>query len=201
MDAWLTGLATGLALIVAIGAQNAYVMRQGIRNEHIVPIVAVCALSDVLLIALGTLGIGAVVQRAGWVLEVLRWGGVAYLLWFAFNSFRSALHAGRLDAADAPDAGRLSLGSAVGTALSLTYLNPHVYLDTVVMLGNLANQHGDLRWHFATGAMAASVLWFTGLGLGARALARPLNRPGTWRVLDVCVGVVMVLVALRLAIG
>lgn len=201
VEAMITGLTTGLALIVAIGAQNAFVLRQGIRREHVLLVVLICALSDALLICVGTAGIGGIVERAPWVLQVLRWGGVVYLLWFAWGSFRSALHPDGLHTSDAPGDGCPSARAVALTTLSLTYLNPHVYLDTVVMLGNVANQHGDQRWLVALGAMLGSVLWFTALGFGARALARPLDRPGTWRVVDVLVGLVMVAIALRLALG
>ena len=199
MAAYVTGLSTGLALIVAIGAQNAYVLRQGIRREHVGLIVAICAVSDVLLIAVGTLGIGALVTRAPALLEVLRWGGVAYLVWFAATAFRSAAGGGSLAAAAGAE--RVSARRAGLLAASLTYLNPHVYLDTVVMVGNLANQQGALRWAFAGGAGTASIGWFTGLGYGARALAPVLDRPATWRVVDVGVGLVMLAVAARLALG
>ncbi|MCA0438020.1 MAG: LysE/ArgO family amino acid transporter [Actinobacteria bacterium] len=199
MAAYVTGLSTGLALIVAIGAQNAYVLRQGIRREHVGLIVAICAVSDVLLIAVGTLGIGALVTRAPALLEVLRWGGVAYLVWFAATALRSAAGGGSLAAAAGSE--RVSARRAGLLAASLTYLNPHVYLDTVVMVGNLANQQGALRWAFAGGAGTASIGWFTGLGYGARALAPVLDRPATWRVVDVGVGLVMLAVAARLALG
>ncbi len=190
------GLLAGLGLIVAIGAQNAFVLRQGLRREHVGVVVAICMAADASLIALGTLGIGAVVEAAGWVLDVLRYGGAAYLLWFAFGSFRSAFRPHKLE----QDASR-SAGSVVRTTLALTFLNPHVYLDTVVMLGTLANQHGGLRWAFACGAMLASVLWFSALGFGARLLSGPLGRPGTWRVVDALIGLVMVLLAVTLALG
>lgn len=199
MATYLWGLSSGLALIVAIGAQNAYVLRQGIRREHIGLIVAICAVSDLLLIALGTLGIGALVTTAPTLLEVLRWGGVAYLLWFAGTALRSAATGGHLTAAGGPQ--RVSARRAGLVAASLTYLNPHVYLDTVVMLGNLAKQQGSLRWAFAGGAGTASIGWFTSLGYGARALAPALDRPGTWRAVDVGVGVIMLAVAARLARG
>lgn len=199
MESYLTGLTTGLALIAAIGAQNAFVLRQGIRREHVGPVVALCAVSDLILIALGTLGVGALVAAAPAVLEVLRWAGVAYLVWFAATAFRSALGTGSLAAADGH--ARLGVGQALLVAASLTYLNPHVYLDTVVMLGNLANQHGEDRWVFAAGAGTGSVLWFTALGYGARALAPVLDRPATWRAVDVFVGIVMLAVAARLALG
>jgi L-lysine exporter family protein LysE/ArgO len=193
LTAYLTGLATGLSLIVAIGAQNAYVLRQGLRREHVGEVVAICAVSDLLLIAAGTLGIGTLVRYVPWLLVGLTWGGVAYLLWFAYMSFRSARHPAVLASSTA---GRASV---VATALALTYLNPHVYLDTVVMLGTLATQQDAGRWVFAAGAGTGSVVWFTVLGFGARALSRPLGRPRTWQVVDVLVGLTMLAVALRLA--
>lgn len=194
MTVALAGFLTGLSLIVAIGAQNAFVLRQGIRREHVGTVVAICALSDALLIVAGTLGIGVLVTAFPVVLVVLKWGGVAYLLWFAFSSFRSALKAEGLK-----ESAPRTAGSVAATTLALTYLNPHVYLDTVVMLGNLANQHGDERWLFSGGAAAASVLWFTGLGYGARLLAGPLGRPAVWRVIDVVIGLIMVAIAIKLA--
>jgi L-lysine exporter family protein LysE/ArgO len=186
---------TGLSLIVAIGAQNAYVLRQGLRREHVAVVVVICALSDLLLIAAGTLGIGAIVTYVPWLLVALTWGGVAYLLWFAYRSFRSAMHPQGLSSGE--DAGRRSI---IASALALTYLNPHVYLDTVVMLGTLATQQGGGRWIFAAGAGTGSIVWFTALGFGARALSGPLGRPSTWRVVDVLVGLTMLAVAVRLAL-
>lgn len=192
----LTGFAAGLALIVAIGAQNAYVLRQGLRREHVSAVVAVCLTADVLLIAAGTLGVGALVTRAPAALDALRWAGAAYLAWFAVRSFRSAARPTQLT-----EASPRSRGSVVLTAAALTFLNPHVYLDTVVMLGSLANTHGTLRWAFAAGAMGASAVWFTGLGFGATALAGPLGRPLTWRILDIGIGVVMLGLAGYLALS
>ena len=192
-------MVTGLSLIVAIGAQNAFVLRQGLRRQHVGIVVGICAVSDLLLIVAGTLGIGTIVHRAPVLLTVLRWGGVAYLLWFAAQSFRSAARPGELRGSRGRSAP--SRRSVAATTLALTYLNPHVYLDTVLMLGNLANQHDGLRWWFASGAALGSVVWFAGLGFGARSLAAPLGRPSTWRVVDAAIGVVMLLVALRLALG
>lgn len=192
----LTGFATGLALIVAIGAQNAYVLRQGLRREHVGAVVAVCLAADIALIAAGTLGIGALVERAPALLTALRWAGAAYLAWFAVRSFRSAARPGELTGTT-----ERSRNSVVLTAAGLTFLNPHVYLDTVVMLGSLANTHGTLRWAFAGGAMVASAAWFTGLGFGARALSGPLGRPTTWRVLDVVIGFLMLGLAAYLALS
>ncbi|MDQ0771102.1 L-lysine exporter family protein LysE/ArgO [Pseudarthrobacter defluvii] len=187
---------TGLALIVAIGAQNAFVLRQGIRREHIGVVVAVCMAGDALLIMGGTAGIGVIVTRFPVVLEVLRWSGAAYLLWFAVRSFLAAAKPSVL-AEQAPR----SKNSVIATTAALTFLNPHVYLDTVVLLGSLANQQGpDLRWVFAGGAVTGSVLWFSGLGYGARALAGVLSSPRTWRWIDGAIGVLMVILAIRLAL-
>ena len=194
----LAGFGAGLSLIVAIGAQNAFVLRQGIRREHVGLVVAICTISDLMLIAAGTLGIGALVTHVPWLLEALRWLGAAYLVWFAIGSFRSAVRPGELheSAADGRTARAVAL-----TTLGLTWLNPHVYLDTVVLLGNLANQHGEGRWVFASGAMVASVTWFSAIGFGGRALSRPLGRPMTWRVLDSIIGLVMIALAISLVLG
>lgn len=194
---WGTGLLTGLGLIVAIGAQNAFVLRQGIRREHIGAVVVLCAVSDAVLILAGTAGIGALVESFPQVLGILRWGGAVYLAGFAIRSFLSALKPSELTGS-APH----SRGSVITTTLALTFLNPHVYLDTVVLLGSLANQHGeDLRWIFAAGAVLGSVLWFSGLGFGARALSGALSRPRTWQVLDLLIGVVMLALAVKLVLG
>jgi L-lysine exporter family protein LysE/ArgO len=193
---WASGLLTGLALIVAIGAQNAFVLRQGVRREHVGLVVLVCMVSDAVLILAGTAGVGAVVSLFPWALEVLRWGGAAYLLWWSVRSFRSALRPSALTE-QAPR----SRGSVLLTTLALTYLNPHVYLDTVVLLGGLANQHGpDVRWVFAAGAVTGSVVWFAGLGYGARTLSGPLRSPRTWRVLDLLIGLVMLALAVSLVL-
>ncbi|MDK1328700.1 LysE/ArgO family amino acid transporter [Arthrobacter sp. zg-Y1143] len=189
-----TGMVTGLGLIVAIGAQNAFVLRQGIRREHIGTVVLLCALSDAILILGGTAGIGALVSRFPQALDLLRWAGAAYLAWFGIRSIRSALKPSSLGAQEPR-----SRGSVVSTALALTYLNPHVYLDTVVFLGSLGNQYGTSgRWIFAAGAVAGSVLWFSALGYGARSLAKFLKSPRTWQILDVLIGIVMLALAVLL---
>ncbi|WP_312395812.1 LysE/ArgO family amino acid transporter [Kocuria sp.] len=189
---------TGLALIVAIGAQNAFVLRQGIRRQHVWTVVLLCIASDVFLISVGTAGIGFLIERVPWLLEIFRWGGVIYLVGFAIQSFRSAMKPQGLQAAGEGGGSRTSV---VLTTLALTWLNPHVYLDTVIMLGNLANQQGDQRWVFAIGAMLGSAIWFIALGTGAKALSRVLNTPLTWRIVDVFVGVVMLAIALTLALN
>ncbi|MCT2087802.1 LysE/ArgO family amino acid transporter [Micrococcus terreus] len=191
---WTAGLLTGLALIVAIGAQNAFVLRQGIRREHVGVVVLVCLLSDALLILAGTAGIGVIVEKVPVVLEILRWGGAAYLIWFAVQSVRSAFSPTSLT----PEKPR-SKGSVLTTTLALTYLNPHVYLDTVVLLGSLANQQGpDLRWVFAGGAVVGSIVWFSALGYGARALAPVLDRPRAWQIVDLVIAAVMLALVVSL---
>ena len=198
MSSVLPGLLTGLSLIVAIGAQNAFVLRQGLTRNHIGVVVAICAASDALLITLGVSGVGAVVREHPTALAVLRWVGAAYLLAYGLRSLWSARRPHGLDPLAGRAAGRRRV---VATTLALTYLNPHVYLDTVLMLGSVANQYGSDRWWFAAGAVAGSVLWFTALGFGARAAAPVLRRPATWRVLDVAIGAVMIVLAVRLATG
>ncbi|MDT0165965.1 LysE/ArgO family amino acid transporter [Actinotalea sp. AC32] len=195
----LTGLVTGLSLIVAIGAQNAWVLRQGLLREHVGPVVAICAVSDAVLVAVGVAGMGAVVDRHPGLVDGMRWIGAAYLAAFGLRSLWSARRPGALEPARPDDRGRLR--AVVGVTLALTWLNPHVYLDTVLLLGSLAQDHGADRWWFAAGALVASALWFTGLGFGARWASRWARRPSTWRVLDVVVGVVMLALAVGLVAG
>jgi L-lysine exporter family protein LysE/ArgO len=197
---------TGGSLIVAIGAQNAYVLRQGLTRSHTGAVVAVCAVSDVVLIAAGVAGVGTVVAHAGWIIDVVTWFGVAFLLWYAVGSlhraFRPAvLIAGVGTAAPEPR------GRVLGRAAALTWLNPHVYLDTVLLIGSIAATHDtaggtlDGRWIFAAGAATASIAWFTSLGFGARKLAPLLARPRAWQVLEVAVAATMAIVAAKLALA
>lgn len=201
----LAGLLTGLTLIVAIGAQNAYVLRQGLLRSHVGPVVLVCAVSDAVLIVAGVGGIGAVVDHAAWVIEVVRWLGVAFLLWYAVGSVRRAFRAESLTSSGGTGGPTESRRRVVGRAVALTWLNPHVYLDTVLLIGSIAAAHdgGEPagRWWFAAGAVTASVLWFSGLGFGARLLAPLLARPRAWQVLELLIAATMVLVALKLALG
>jgi L-lysine exporter family protein LysE/ArgO len=196
VGALVAGFLTGLSLIVAIGAQNAYVLRMGLSRSHVTLIVTICATSDVVLIAVGVGGLGSVIRSAPTILDIFRWVGVGYLVCFAFTSFRRALHPGALVPSGAPG---VSTTSVVSTTLALTFLNPHVYLDTVLLLGSIGNQYGHLRWVFAFGAGVASLVWFSSLGFGARFASRFMARPGTWRVLDIVIGVIMTLVAIKLA--
>ena len=192
------GLLTGLSLIVAIGAQNAFVLRQGLARQYVGPVVAVCALSDAFLIAAGVSGIGAIVEHAGWVMDLVRWLGVAFL---ASYGVLSLLRARTPETLEAARAGARSRRSAVVRALALTYLNPHVYLDTVLLLGSIANQHGSVdRWWFAVGGVVGSLLWFTSLGYGAGAFQRLLATPRAWQVLDVLIGLTMLSIALSLTL-
>ena len=197
-NASLDGLLTGLSLIVVIGAQNAYLLRQGLRRMRVGVIVAICTLSDLALITAGVTGIGAVVHHAPWALVVVRWFGVAFLTWYGLSSAWRARRKTALTAApDDARAGRV----AVRRAVAFTWLNPHVYLDTVLLLGSIANAHGPTgRWWFAAGAGVASVLWFTGLGYGARFAAPLLATPRAWQVLDLLIAATMVLLAVKLAI-
>lgn len=205
----LAGFGLGLSLIIAIGAQNVFLLRQGLRREHVLPVVVICAVSDAALIAVGVAGLGFLVQQAPWLMTVARWAGAAFLVAYGLLAARrawrgsgEALQAGGTDAGGGPGrlATRTRLLPVVATALALTWLNPHVYLDTVLLLGSVAATHGDQRWAFAAGAMAASVIWFSGLGFGARYLGRWLRTPRAWRVLDSLIAVVMVALGVSLVL-
>ncbi|MFC6287262.1 LysE/ArgO family amino acid transporter [Nocardioides sp. GCM10027113] len=194
-----TGMLAGLALIVAIGAQNAYVLRQGLARDHVGTVVVICTVSDVVLIAAGVAGIGVLVEQAGWALVLIRWLGVAFLTWYGVSSLLRARRGGSLRT-NGGTAGRRT--SVAVKALALTWLNPHVYLDTVILLGSIANTHGaDGRWWFGAGAMVASALWFGVLGFGAHRAHGLLATERAWRVLDVLIGLTMLGIAVSLAQG
>lgn len=198
----LLGMVTGLSLIVAIGAQNAFVLRLGIegRVRIIAPVVVICALSDAVLIVAGVLGLGALITAAPIALVVIRVLGAGFLIVYGILAARRAILPGALSA-ELP-AERTGLRVAVTTVLVLTWLNPHVYLDTVLFLGSVATQQGPTeRWWWVGGAIAASILWFGCLGFGARLLRPVFARPGAWRVLDAVIAVVMIALGLRLAFG
>ncbi|KQQ92901.1 amino acid transporter [Leifsonia sp. Leaf325] len=235
----LAGLGVGFSLIIAIGAQNLYVLRQGMRREHVLIVIAICALSDAALIAVGVSGIGAALQHVPWLVVVVRWAGAAFLITYGVLAARRAWsgEGGLVDAAEgastdpaatdaagpasadagagvgpgAPSTSRVatatraprvtaSVAAVVTTTLALTWLNPHVYLDTLFLLGSVANSYTDDRWWFAAGAMAASVIWFSALGIGARHLGRVLRSPRAWRILDGVIAAVMIVLGVMLVL-
>jgi L-lysine exporter family protein LysE/ArgO len=194
--AFVPGFLLGLSLIVAIGAQNAFVLRQGLRREHVFAICAVCAGSDALLIAAGVAGFGALMNAMPWLAPVMRFGGAAFLLAYGLRSLwlASRSHTGLDPAHDEPR----SLGITLAMCLAFTWLNPHVYLDTVVLLGSISTRYGDHRAGFALGAMTASCLFFFSLGYGARLLRPLFASPAAWRVLDAMIGITMTALAVKL---
>jgi L-lysine exporter family protein LysE/ArgO len=197
-SAFAAGFALGFSLILAIGAQNAFVLRQGLRREHVLATVLTCALSDAVLIAAGVAGFGALATALPWLEGAMRAFGAAFLAWYGARSFVSAWRGGA--ALDSGGAARHSLRGVLMTVLALTWLNPHVYLDTVVLLGSVSAQYAD-RTAFAAGAITSSFTFFFGLGYGARVLAPLFARPGAWRLLDLGIGAVMWIIAARLLWG
>ncbi|MGV8851825.1 MAG: LysE/ArgO family amino acid transporter [Rhodoglobus sp.] len=195
----LAGFGFGLSLIIAIGAQNAFVLRQGLRREHVTAVVLVCTLSDIVLILAGIAGLGALIQQAGWLLVVARIGGALFLLVYAFLSIRRAARPHTLTAT-AVGTG-MTLAAALSTALALTWLNPHVYIDTVLLLGSIGGTYGDDRWWFALGACLGSIVWFAAIGYGSRYLRPLFAKPMAWRVLDIVIAVIMVVLAASLVAG
>lgn len=190
------GWLTGASLIMAIGAQNALVLRQGLLRHHVAPVVGLCALSDVLLICLGVFGLGGMIAASPLLLSLFRYGGALFLLLYGLRAAQRAwIGAASLEAGT----GTASLGATLGSALAMTYLNPHVYLDTVVLLGSIGAQHpAEARWAFAAGASLASLMWFSLLGFGAAALAGALRRPAVWRGIDALVALLMWTLGLQL---
>ncbi|MCS0636700.1 LysE family transporter [Streptomyces sp. LP05-1] len=188
----LAGFGTGLSLIVAIGAQNAFVLRQGAHRHAVLWVVTICAVSDAALIALGVAGVGAVVTAWPAALTAVGLAGGAFLLCYGLLAARRALRpAAGAAALDGRGAASGSGRAAVLSCLAMTWLNPHVYLDTVLLLGSVASDHGPGRWVFGVGAALASLLWFSALGYGARLLSGLLSRPKAWRVLDGLVAATM----------
>ncbi|MPY43047.1 amino acid transporter [Streptomyces phyllanthi] len=193
------GFGTGLSLIIAIGAQNALVLRQGIHREAVLPVVAICALSDAVLIALGVGGVGAVVVAWPGALTAVALAGGAFLLVYGALAARRVLRSGGALHVESGSAN--SRRRAVLACLAMTWLNPHVYLDTVFLLGSIAADRGPLRWTFGLGAALASLTWFAALGYGARLLGRVLARPAAWRVLDGLVAATMLVLGGTLIAG
>lgn len=190
------GLATGLALIVAIGSQNAFVLRQGILRQHVLALVLFCALSDALLIVAGIGGAGLLIRGNDALLSATRYGGAAFLMIYGLLAARRAVVGGQLHT---PQSQGVPLASALAACFGFTFLNPHVYLDTVVLVGSLANQRGEAgRWFFGAGAICASFLWFAALGYGARLLAPLFQSRTAWRWLDALIALTMWTLALTL---
>ena len=193
---FFSGLATGMALIVAIGSQNAYVLRCGIRREHVLPIVLFCALSDALLIMAGIGGAGAVIRGNSILMNVTRYGGTLFLAAYGWLAAQRAWQGSQMQLDQRNGA---TLATALSACFGFTFLNPHVYLDTVVLLGSIANQRPDPgRWVFGAGACLGSALWFSALGFGARFLAPLFQTTAAWRVLDSLIALTMFALALTL---
>jgi L-lysine exporter family protein LysE/ArgO len=199
LTAALAGAALGASLIIAIGAQNAFVLRQGLRREHVPAVVTICALVDTALIVAGVAGFGSLIARFPRAVELAAWGGAVFLTAYGARALRAAVRPKTLHAeADAASHGS-RLGSVVAATLAVSLLNPHVYLDTVVLLGSVAAQYPpEQRASFAIGAVAASFAWFFSLGFGARLLAPLFERPVAWRILDGVIGVIMLAIAFSL---
>jgi L-lysine exporter family protein LysE/ArgO len=199
LAALIAGFALGGSLIVAIGAQNAFVIRQGVLNSHVFWICLFCAVSDAILIWGGTYGLGVVLQSLPWLVPVMTFGGAAFLLWYAYKALRRALAPSALQ-----EEGKTttSLTMAVLTCAAFTWANPHVYLDTVILVGSIANARpqGE-QAPFALGATLASFVWFFAIGYGAKALRGPLSRPIVWRAIDATIALVMFWLAVKLVLG
>lgn len=191
MIALATGLLTGLSLIVAIGAQNAYVLRLGLKRQHVLVAALFCSLSDAVLIAAGIAGLGALIQGLPILLEIFRYAGAAYLTWFGISAVRRIFQQQSLEAQGDLE----SLKKILLTLAAITYLNPHVYLDTVILLGSIGNQFGAERWFFALGGALGSFIWFFALAYGAKLLAGYVSKPIFWKILDGLIALVMFSIA------
>jgi len=195
-SAFTTGFVLSATLIIAIGAQNAFVLRQGLRREHVLAVVAFCALADLLLISAGVAGLAKILGRAPTLTMALTMAGTLFLLWYGLRALRRAWQPRALRAGGGA---RVSFRVAVAQAAAFTFLNPHVYLDTVLLMGSIgARQPADSRLWFVGGAALASGAWFTTLGFGARLLAPLFSRPRAWQILDVLVGATMLALAAAL---
>lgn len=198
MNTYLSGLGLGAGLIMAIGAQNAHVLRTGLRRDHVGLTVAACILIDVTLICLGVAGMGTLIQSSPMLLAVAKWGGAAFLLWYGLRSWRAVFASGALQVSPLEE--KVSTRTALASVLALSLLNPHVYLDTVVLLGSIGGGYPqDQRLWFALGAMTASVLWFTSLGYGATRLSGLFARPRAWKWIDGITGTTMLALSASVA--
>ena len=194
---YLKGLGLGAGLIIAIGSQNAHVLRMGLKRQHVALTVLVCIACEALLISVGIAGVGTMVERSPVLIALAQWGGALFLAWYGLRAWRAAFGRHALNAA--PHRAEIGAREALVTVLAVTLLNPHVYLDTVVLLGAVGGQQGPQgKWWFALGAITAGAAWFLLLGFGARLLAPWFARPAAWRVLDALIGVVMLALAASL---
>jgi len=190
MNTFLTGLLLGGSLIIAIGSQNAFVLKQGLLRSHVFIICLICALSDTLLITIGTTGIGKIIEKYPDWLKAITWFGAIYLFIFGVTSFRAALSNQSLDAASKDSSQNIKV--IISTVLTLTFLNPHVYLDTVLLIGSIASPYAkNERLYFTLGAISASFLWFFSLGYGARLLIPLFKKPSAWKTLNILIGIIM----------
>jgi L-lysine exporter family protein LysE/ArgO len=194
----IVGFIASFTLIAAIGAQNAFVLRQGIRREHVLPVVALCTVSDIALISAGIAGVGALISAHPSALNIAKFGGALFLLGYGLLAARRVWRPASLTPSERTPA---RLAEVLVTCAAMTFLNPHVYLDTVVLLGALANEHKDEKWLFGVGAVTASAVWFVSLGLGARRLAGLFANPLTWRILDGLIAVMMIALGVSLALS
>lgn len=196
---YFTGMMMGLSLIVAIGAQNAFVLRQGLRNEYVFAVCFACAFSDAILIILGVTSLKQIVELLPWLDPVMRYGGAAFLIWYGAKSLLSALRAS--SALEVSNGTPANFAKTMAMCLALTWLNPHVYLDTVVLLGTISTRFPGRQFEFAAGATTGSFLFFFSLGYGAIRLRPVFSRPSSWRILEAVIACVMWLIAFKLLSG
>lgn len=199
LSTFFAGIMMGLSLIVAIGAQNAFVLRQGLRNEHVFAVCAACAISDAILIVVGVTSFAKVATWLPWIDPAMRYGGAAFLIWYGAKSMHSALRS--TEALAIGTAEKADLTKTLLACLAITWLNPHVYLDTVVLLGTISTQFPGGRWSFGAGATFGSFLFFFSLGYGATKLRPIFSKPSAWRTLEAAIAVVMWMIAFKLIIG
>lgn len=199
LSTYLTGMTMGLSLIVAIGAQNAFVLRQGLRREYVFAVCLACAVSDAILIVLGVTSLKQIVEFLPWLNPVMRYGGAAFLIWYGAKSMMSALQGS--GALEVGDGSSTSFAKTIAMCLALTWLNPHVYLDTVVLLGTISTRFPGHQFEFAAGAVTGSFLFFFSLGYGAKLLRPLFSRPSAWRILEAVIACVMWLIAFKLLSG
>lgn len=198
MHTFLAGFSVGFSLILAIGAQNAFVLRQGLRREHVLAICTVCALSDAMLIGIGVSSFELVSSLLPWVADAFLYGGIAFLVWYGWRNFAAALRGGQV--LTAADTNSSSLKKTLLICLALTWLNPHAWLDTVVLVGSISTRY-ESQFIFGAGAMLASFVFFFSLGFGARMLAPVFAKPSAWRVLDLIVALTMWAIAASLLLN